>query len=139
MLVCTNAAGEALFPLIVTTDRSTFGVFRNGIEENVDLKVHVGQSACVDAILFYGDLHNAEGVPPAHELLGTHCVIRNSSNIKSFFTPRTLNRLHYIGTVSPSSCERGFPRSLFQCPPKCHWPREEGILGLRVDILTGTA
>jgi hypothetical protein len=58
MLVCINAAGETLCPLIVTTDRSTLGVFRDGIEENVDLKVLVGQSAHVNAILFHDYLRD---------------------------------------------------------------------------------
>jgi hypothetical protein len=53
MLVCINAAGETLCLLIVTIDRSTLGLFRDGIEENVDLKGHVGQSARVDAVLFH--------------------------------------------------------------------------------------
>jgi hypothetical protein len=58
MLISINAAGETLYPLIVTTDRSTLGVFRDAIEENVDLKVHVGQSASVDLILFHGYLRD---------------------------------------------------------------------------------
>jgi hypothetical protein len=52
MLVCINAAGEALCPLIVTSDPATMGVFRDDIEEDVDLKVHVGHSAYVDAEIF---------------------------------------------------------------------------------------
>jgi hypothetical protein len=40
MLVCTNAAGDALCPLIATADRAILGVFRDGIEGNVDLQVH---------------------------------------------------------------------------------------------------
>jgi hypothetical protein len=35
--------------LIVTSDRSALGVFRDGIEKNVDLNIHVGESADVDA------------------------------------------------------------------------------------------
>jgi hypothetical protein len=58
MLVCVNAAGETLCPVIVATDRSTLGVSRDGIEENVDLKVHAGQSAYVDAILFHDYLRD---------------------------------------------------------------------------------
>jgi hypothetical protein len=38
MLVAINAAGEALCPLIVTSDPITKRVFRDGIEEDVDLK-----------------------------------------------------------------------------------------------------
>jgi hypothetical protein len=58
MLVCANAVGETLCTLIATTDRSTLGVFRDGTEENVDLKVHLGQSASVDAILFHNYLRD---------------------------------------------------------------------------------
>jgi hypothetical protein len=58
MVVCINAAGETLCPLIVTTDRSALGVFRDGIEENIDLKVHVGRSAYVDAHIFYDYLRD---------------------------------------------------------------------------------
>jgi hypothetical protein len=59
MPVCINADGETLCPLIVMTDGSTLGVFRDAIKENVDLKVYVGQSAYVDAILFLGFLRDA--------------------------------------------------------------------------------
>jgi hypothetical protein len=79
------------------------------------------------------------GVPPTHEHLGIHCVICNYMNVKSFFTPRTLYRFHYIGTLSPSSFERCFPRSLFQWPPKCRGPPKEGSPGLRIDTLTAVA
>jgi hypothetical protein len=58
MLVCINAAGETLYLMIVATDRSTLGVFRDGIEEKVNVKVHVGQSAYVDAILFHDYLRD---------------------------------------------------------------------------------
>jgi hypothetical protein len=40
MFVCINAAGETLYPLMFTSDRSALGVFRDGIEENVDLNIH---------------------------------------------------------------------------------------------------
>jgi hypothetical protein len=57
MIVCSHAAWETLCLLIVTTDRlinqSLFGVFRDGIEENIDLKVHVRHTAYVDAIVFH--------------------------------------------------------------------------------------
>jgi transposase len=52
MLVCINAAGETLCPLVVTTDQSARNVFRDGIEEDVDLQVRVARSAYVDAIIF---------------------------------------------------------------------------------------
>jgi hypothetical protein len=58
MLVCINAAGETLCLVIIATDRSTLGVFRDGIEENIDLKVHVCQNAYVDAILFHDYLRD---------------------------------------------------------------------------------
>jgi hypothetical protein len=53
MLVCINAEGNAPCLLITTADRATLGVFRDGIEENVDLQVHVGWSAYVDRPLFH--------------------------------------------------------------------------------------
>jgi hypothetical protein len=56
MLFCINAAGEILCPLIVASDKSTLGVFRDGIEDGMDLKVHVGKSAYVDAYVFRGYL-----------------------------------------------------------------------------------
>jgi hypothetical protein len=52
MLVCINAASDALCRLIATADRATFGMFRDGIEENVDLQVYIGQSAIVDRPTF---------------------------------------------------------------------------------------
>jgi hypothetical protein len=58
MLVCINAGGEALFPLIVTSDPATKQVFRDPIEEDVDLKVQVGSSAYVDAAIFYSYIHD---------------------------------------------------------------------------------
>jgi hypothetical protein len=39
MLICINAAGDALCPLTATANRVTLGVFRDGIEENVDLQM----------------------------------------------------------------------------------------------------
>jgi hypothetical protein len=80
MLVSINAAGEALCPLIVTSDPATKGVFRDGIEEDVDLKVHVGRSAYVDAEIFYcyisdvliptiRDYRQANGIPDASAVL----------------------------------------------------------------------
>jgi hypothetical protein len=52
MLVCVNAAGESLWPLIVTSDKLTREVFRNGLEGNVHLRVHVGGSASLDPSIF---------------------------------------------------------------------------------------
>jgi hypothetical protein len=49
MLVCINAEGEILSPLMVRSHKSTFGVFGDGIEDGIDLKADVGKSACVDA------------------------------------------------------------------------------------------
>jgi hypothetical protein len=80
MLVCINAAGETLCPLIVTTDRSARGVFRDGIEENVDLQVHLGTSAYVNAAVFYSyldevlirrieDFREANGLPESPAVL----------------------------------------------------------------------
>jgi hypothetical protein len=48
MLVHINAGGEALCLLNVTSDPVTKRVSRDGIEQNVDLKVHIGHSAYVD-------------------------------------------------------------------------------------------
>jgi hypothetical protein len=53
MLVCINAAGDALCPLIATSDRSTLGVFPDGIEENIDLRVHVSHSSYIDKEVFH--------------------------------------------------------------------------------------
>jgi hypothetical protein len=53
MLICINAAGDAVCPLIATADRATLCVFRDGIEENVDLQVHVGRSVYVDRSMFH--------------------------------------------------------------------------------------
>jgi hypothetical protein len=53
MLVCVSADGDALCPLIATSDRSTLGVFRDGIEPNVHLRVRVGRSAYVDKVIFH--------------------------------------------------------------------------------------
>jgi hypothetical protein len=58
MLVCINAGGEALCPQIATSDPATKQVFRDGIEEDMDLKVHVGSSADVDAAIFYSYIHD---------------------------------------------------------------------------------
>jgi hypothetical protein len=44
--------------LIVTSDRSALGIFRDGIEENADLKIHVGESAYVDAAVFHDYLRD---------------------------------------------------------------------------------
>jgi hypothetical protein len=38
--------------MIITADQSTNGVFRDGIEEWVDLKVQIARSANVDATIF---------------------------------------------------------------------------------------
>jgi hypothetical protein len=42
MLVCINAAGEVLCPLILTSDISALGVFRDGIDAGMNLKVYIG-------------------------------------------------------------------------------------------------
>jgi hypothetical protein len=51
MLVCVNAAGASLCPLIVTSEQSTMGVFRDGLAENVHLRVHVGRSVEIDVFI----------------------------------------------------------------------------------------
>jgi hypothetical protein len=99
MLVCINAAGETLCSLIVTTDRSTLGVFRDGIEENVDLKVHVGQSAHVDATLFHDYLRGvliAEigNFPEANETPDSPAILV-MDNCFSHLTE------HILGLLSP--------------------------------------
>jgi hypothetical protein len=52
MLVCVNASGEALCPLIVTTNSATLGVFQGGVQEGVDLKIRVNSSSYVNADIF---------------------------------------------------------------------------------------
>jgi hypothetical protein len=59
MLVCVNASGETPCPLTVTADRSTTRVFRDGMEEAVDLKVQVARSTYVDATIFRDYLRDA--------------------------------------------------------------------------------
>jgi hypothetical protein len=44
MLICTNTAREALFPLIITSDPTRRRIFRNDVEEDAQLNVHVGHS-----------------------------------------------------------------------------------------------
>jgi hypothetical protein len=56
MLVCIKAAGEAICPVKVTTDDPFREVFRDGIKENPDLKIHVGTSAYVNPEIFHDDL-----------------------------------------------------------------------------------
>jgi hypothetical protein len=58
MLLCINAAGQTLCLLIGTSDRSARGVFRDGIEENVDLKIHAGERAYVEAAVFHDYLRD---------------------------------------------------------------------------------
>jgi hypothetical protein len=53
MLIWLNAAGKAICPLIVTADEHSREVSRNGIEENTDLKIHVGTSAYVNHEIFH--------------------------------------------------------------------------------------
>jgi hypothetical protein len=52
MLVGITAGGETLCQFITATDRSTTGVFRDGIEEAVDLKGHIARNAHADAAIF---------------------------------------------------------------------------------------
>jgi hypothetical protein len=54
--VCSQAAREMLYSLIVSTNRSTTRVFRDRIEEEIGLKVHIARSTYVDADLFHEDL-----------------------------------------------------------------------------------
>jgi hypothetical protein len=58
MLVCVNAARGALCPLIATSEKSTLAVFRDGIEPNVHLRLHVGRSSYVDKALFHTDVRD---------------------------------------------------------------------------------
>jgi hypothetical protein len=53
-----NASGEILCLLIVSTDRSTLGVFRDGVEEGVDLRVHISGSVDIDLKLFHDYLRD---------------------------------------------------------------------------------
>jgi hypothetical protein len=62
MLVCINASGETLCPLIVATDRSITDVSRYGIEEGIDVKVQIARSAYIDARLFHDYLRDV-GIP----------------------------------------------------------------------------
>jgi hypothetical protein len=48
ILVCINAARETFCSQIVTPDFTTRGVFRDDIEEDVELKLHVSRSGYVD-------------------------------------------------------------------------------------------
>jgi hypothetical protein len=47
-----HTAGDVLCRLIATVDRALFNVFRDRIEENVDLQVHVGRSVILDRSMF---------------------------------------------------------------------------------------
>jgi transposase len=73
LLVCINAAGEMLCPLIVSTDPATNGVFRDGIEEGVDLKVQIARSAYVDANIFCNYLRDVM-IPKIEELRETNGI-----------------------------------------------------------------
>jgi hypothetical protein len=54
VLIGISAGGKTFFSLVVASDKSTSGVFRDGI----DLKIHVGKSVYVDAEIFHDYLHN---------------------------------------------------------------------------------
>jgi hypothetical protein len=58
MLVCINATGETLCLLIVTSNQSPLGVFRDGSEENLDLKYHVGRTVYVITFIFHDYLQD---------------------------------------------------------------------------------
>jgi hypothetical protein len=47
-----------LCPLIVSTHRSTAEVFRDGIEEGIDLKVQIARSLSVDVEIFHMHLRD---------------------------------------------------------------------------------
>jgi hypothetical protein len=66
-------------------------------------------------------------------------VASNSVRAKSFFTPHTLNLLHYIGAISASNCEKRLLSCLLKYPPKCPSPLEEVNPGRRIHILTEVA
>jgi hypothetical protein len=52
ILVYIKATEETLCSLIVTPDRITRDVFHDGIEEYVELRIHVGRSNCVNIQIF---------------------------------------------------------------------------------------
>jgi hypothetical protein len=58
MLVCIKTAREALFPLIITSDPATRRMFRDDVEEDVQLNVHVGHSDHVDADISHSYLRH---------------------------------------------------------------------------------
>jgi hypothetical protein len=58
MLVCINTAREALFPLIIPSDPATRRMFRDDVEEDVQLNVHVGYSGHVDADISHSYLRH---------------------------------------------------------------------------------
>jgi hypothetical protein len=58
MLVCINAAEDALFRFTATADRAALDVLRDGIEENADLQMHVRRSAHVDRSMLHSYVHD---------------------------------------------------------------------------------
>jgi transposase len=74
LLVCINAAGEMLCPLIISTDQSTMGVFRDGIEEGVDLEVHIASSAYVDSEILCNYLRDVM-IPKIDEFRETNGMV----------------------------------------------------------------
>jgi hypothetical protein len=81
MLVCINVAGEAFSQLIINSDPATRRIFHNGIDEDVERKVHVCQSGRMDIEIFYDYLHKVlifiiEGWRQAKEIPDDAAVLR---------------------------------------------------------------
>jgi hypothetical protein len=102
-LVCVNAGRESLCPLIVTSDRSTLGVFRDGVEENISLEVHGGRSASVDSIIFHDclrdvliprieDFREANGFPMSAVILFMEeCSCHFADQVTGFLSAHRIN------------------------------------------------
>jgi hypothetical protein len=75
-----NAVARTVCPLPVTSDPATMGVFRDGIEEEAELKVHARRSCDVDAKILHSylrgvlipmieDYQEAKDIPDAFAVL----------------------------------------------------------------------
>jgi hypothetical protein len=58
ILICINTAREALFPLTIISDPVTRRIFRDNVEENAQLNVHVGHSGHMNVVISQGYLRN---------------------------------------------------------------------------------
>jgi hypothetical protein len=65
MIVCINGPGETLCFLTGMSHRSVLGVFRDGIEQNIDLKIHAGHNGYADITVCQGFLR--DGLIPRTE------------------------------------------------------------------------